>query len=415
VVAVLFAAGAPALGVLGAAVVATALAAPVICYRLWVRERTRKLARALAAHHPRFAIAYAGFGGGPTHLTMWESPLLSAGFPGVVFNYRAEYCSYIREKTHLSSPLVQLSTDAIRDLKHLIVPGLGAFFYLHNAMSNLRYMAMPQVKHVWLGHGDSDKPASVFARHAQYDLLVMSGSAAINRYALGGVDIPAEKFVILGRPQVSEIESAARPIDSVARPLVLYAPTWHGKKEDVDFSSLTVGAEIVRSLIERGCDVIFRPHPLSSRTARFVPVLHEIDEILAADTASPETSGHHFWGELPNETWSIFDCMNRSDALVSDVSSVVSDWLQSDKPFAMVSTRWDETEFRSRFPVARAAYVLQGDLSNEAAIFDDMLGKDSLRAKRHEVRAAVLGGFDGHGAAEAFAQYFHQMFARFQS
>ncbi len=407
-----FAIGLPAWVVLAALAVVAVVSGRVIAYRVWVWRRTKLIARALRAHGPRFAIAYAGYGGGPTHLSMWEGPLLSSGHPGVVFNFRDEYCAYLRENTDLSSPFVQLSSDAIRDLFHLIVPGLGAFFYVHNAMSNLRYMAMPQVKHIWLGHGDSDKPASFFKRHAQYDLLVASGIAAIDRYADAGVRIPREKFVVLGRPQVHEIESAEAEIVSVERPVVLYAPTWQGKNDKVDFSSLAVGADIVRTLAGRA-DIMFRPHPLSSRHAKFKPLVEAIDALLAADTADPSTRGKHLWGEKPNQTWSIFECMNRSDALVSDVSSVVSDWLQSGKPYAMVSTRWDEAGFREKFPVARAGYVLLGDLSNASALLDDMLGGDSLRDERMAMRTRVLGGFDNNESAEAFAAYFHEMFSRF--
>jgi hypothetical protein len=406
-----FAVGAPAAIMLPVAAIALALSVPVVVYALLVRHRTKVIARALAAHQPRFAIAYAGYGGGPTHLTMWEAPLLSAGFPGVVFNYRASYCEYLQENTDLTSPFVQLSEDAIRDLQILIVPTLKWFFYLHNARSNLRYMAMRQVKHVWLGHGDSDKPASVFARHADYDILVVSGTAAIERYETAGVHIPREKFAILGRPQVSEILPATRPIREIERPVVLYAPTWQGKRKEVNFSSLRRGPHIVRLLIASGADVIFRPHPLSKRYPPLAKIVHRIEGILHADDDRVDTPGKHVWGDRANLEWSVNECMNNADALVSDVSSVVSDWLQSGKPYAMVSTRWTVEEFRDRFPVARGAYILLRDLDGADVVLADMLGEDSMAAERDALRMSVLGGFSGHESADAFAAYFHDRFA----
>lgn len=408
---VAFATGLPGWVVLVPTVVVVVLAGRVAIYAIGVRRRTHRIARALAMHGPRFAIAYAGYGGGPTHLTMWEEPLLSAGHPGLVFNYRSDYCEYLRENTDLSSPLIQLSTDAIRDLKILIVPTLGWFFYLHNAKSNLRYMAMPQVQHVWLGHGDSDKPASVFARHADYDLLVVSGTAAIDRYAAGGVHIPREKFAILGRPQVHEITEASRPISEVDRPVVLYAPTWQGKRKSVNFSSLRQGQAIVRLLIDAGADVIFRPHPLSSRYPALARIVQRIEADLFADTIDPATPNRHEWGLQANEWWTLNECMNRSDALVSDVSSVVSDWLQSGKPYAMVSTRWSTEEFREQFPVAVGAYVLLSDLDGADSAIADMLGADTMAEQRAALRLSVLGGYSGRESAEAFAAYFAERFA----
>jgi hypothetical protein len=408
---VVFAAGLPGWVVLVPFAVTVLLAARVAAYAIGVWLRTRRMARALAAYEPRFAIAYAGYGGGPTHLTMWEAPLLSAGFPGVVFNYREKYCEYLRENTDLSSPFIQVSNDAIRDVGRLVVPSLKWFFYLHNAKSNSRFMANRRVRHVWLGHGDSDKPASVFARHADYDLLVVSGTAAIERYETGGVHIPREKFVVLGRPQVHEIEAATRKISEIERPVVLYAPTWQGKRRIVNFSSLRQGAAIVQILIDAGAHVIFRPHPLSKRHHRLENFVRHIDLLLANDTANPNSPGQHAWGELPTVTWSLNECMNRADALVSDVSSVVSDWLQSGKPYAMVSTRLPEDEFRRRFPVARGAYVLLRDLSGAEDVLADMLGDDSMAAQREALRLSVLGGYTGRESAEAFAAYFHDRFA----
>jgi hypothetical protein len=406
-----FAAGVPASIVLPVAAISLVLSVPVVTFALLVRRRTKVIARALAAHQPRFAIAYAGYGGGPTHLTMWEGPLLSAGFPGVIFNYRASYCEYLQENTDLTSPFVQLSHDAIRDLQILIVPTLKWFFYLHNARSNLRYMAMRQVKHVWLGHGDSDKPASVFARHADYDILVVSGTAAIDRYEAAGVHIPREKFAILGRPQVQEILPATRPIGEIERPVVLYAPTWQGKRKEVNFSSLRRGPHIVRLLIASGADVIFRPHPLSKRYPPLAKIVQRIEGILHADDDRVDTPGHHVWGDRANVDWTVNECMNNADALVSDVSSVVSDWLQSGKPYAMVSTRWTVEEFRDRFPVARGAYILLRDLDGADAVLADMLGDDSMAAERDALRLSVLGGFSGRESADAFAAYFHDRFA----
>lgn len=403
--------GLPGWVVLGPLAVVVVLASRVAVFALGVRRRTRAVARALAAHQPRFAIAYAGYGGGPTHLTMWEEPLLSAGFPGVVFNYREQYCEYLRENTDLTSPFVQLSPDAIRDLKILTVPSLGWFFYLHNARSNARFMAIRRVTHVWLGHGDSDKPASVFERHADYDLLVVSGTAAIDRYETGGVHIPREKFVILGRPQVHEIEAATGPISAVARPVVLYAPTWQGKRKAVNFSSLRRGAAIVQILINTGADVIFRPHPLSKRHPKLAYFLDRVEAVLEADTVDPTTPGQHHWGELPNDVWSLNECMNRSDALVSDVSSVVSDWLQSGKPYAMVSTRLPADEFRAGYPVARGAYVLLRDLDGAEKTLADMLTDDTMADERDALRLSVLGGYSGRESAEAFAAYFRDRFA----
>ncbi len=55
----------------------------------------------------------------------------------------------------------------------------------------------------------------------------------------------------------------------------------------------------------------------------------------------------------------IFSCFNQADVLISDVSSVVSDWLASEKPYAVANTSgMTEDEFRAAFTTVRAATIL---------------------------------------------------------
>ena len=56
--------------------------------------------------------------------------------------------------------------------------------------------------------------------------------------------------------------------------------------------------------------------------------------------------------------------------MVSDVSAVVSDYLRSDKPFAIVSVGTTPEQLLVDAPAAKAAYVLDEDLSNLGAVCD---------------------------------------------
>ncbi|MEO6605577.1 MAG: CDP-glycerol glycerophosphotransferase family protein, partial [Aeromicrobium sp.] len=186
------------------------------------------------------------------------------------------------------------------------------------------------------------------------------------------------------------------------QPVVLYAPTWQGVDPSVNFSSLDQGAEIVRQLTARGATVIFRPHPLSKRWKKRRIQIKEIIDILKADRA--ESGRQHVYGPRANDEWSVADCTNRCDALISDVSSVVSDFLQSEKPYAMMSMRASVEDFRKEFAIAETGYVVLGDLSNLGQTLDDMLGPDPLAAQRKERKRYVLGEFVGEESAEAFAE-----------
>jgi len=391
----------PAFAVLaGLAVVAwLACAATMLRYL----RHGRRVRQALEAYAPTIAMGFAGRSGGPWQLRMWEPYLLRSGERCVVITLHEKYLPLILDGANLTSPLVQLGSRGARDLDSLLVPSLRAVFYVQNAQANKGFMAHKDLTHVWLNHGDSDKPANFNPRHALYDVLVVCGQAGIDRYERHGIHVEPEKFQVLGRPQAAGVRPARGPVAELDPKTVLYAPTWQGLDEAVNFSSLERGPEIVRALLDRGVKVIFRPHPLSNRWRIRRAVVKEIQAILREDKA--QTGRKHIWGNLAENTWSVIDCANRSDALISDVSSVVSDFLQSEKPYAMTSMRAGIEAFREEFSVAETAYVLLGDLSNLDEVLDDLLVRDPLATARAERKRYVLGDFVGEESADAFAAY----------
>jgi hypothetical protein len=391
----------PAFAALAALAVVGWLACAATMFR-YVRHG-RRVRQALEAYAPTTAMGFAGRSGGPWQLRMWEPYILRSGERCVVITLHEKYLPLILEGAELTSPLVQLGSRGIRDLDSVLVPSIRAIFYVQNARTNQGFMAHKDRTHVWLNHGDSDKPANFNPRHALYDILVVCGQAGIDRYDKHGIHVAPEKFRVLGRPQASGVLPARGPIAELKPKTVLYAPTWQGVDESVNFSSLERGPEIVRALIERDVEVMFRPHPLSYRWRRRRAAIKEIRGIMRADREA--TGRHHRFGNTVDKIWSVVDCANRSDALISDVSSVVSDFLQSEKPYAMTSMRAGIDDFRKEFSVAETAYVLLGDLSNLDEVLDNLLVDDPLAAARAERKRYVLGEFVGEESADAFAEF----------
>ena len=99
---------------------------------------------------------------------------------------------------------------------------------------------------------------------------------------------------------------------------------------------------------------------------------------------------------------SVEDCFNASDAMVSDVSAVVSDYLHSGKPFAMVSVGREPDQLEVDAPAARAAYVLREDLTNLREVCDNLLGPDPLALVRDATKRYYLGDFPDDSYADGF-------------
>lgn len=93
----------------------------------------------------------------------------------------------------------------------------------------------------------------------------------------------------------------------------------------------------------------------------------------------------------------IYACFNQADLLISDVSSVVSDYLSSEKPYAVANTSGlSEDEFVAGFPTVRAATILTPSAKEIpellAAVRDP--SRDTLADKRADLKVHLLGPTD---------------------
>ena len=93
----------------------------------------------------------------------------------------------------------------------------------------------------------------------------------------------------------------------------------------------------------------------------------------------------------------IFTCFNQADVLISDVSSVVSDYLSSEKPYAVANTTgMSEDDFRAHFPTVRAATILSPEADGVPALLDAVRHPehDTLATERAALKTHLLGPSD---------------------
>lgn len=375
-----------------AAVVAIGFAASIgiqsVRY-LYRRNRFEaNLPKILAKISPVFAFHWQAPAGTAYQASMWLPYLERLGVPFFVLVRTSANFSEVAKLT--KAPIIL--RVGLEDLDPIVCPSLKVVFYVNTAVRNSHMIRFPHLTHIQLNHGDSDKIASVSPTFRQYDKNFVAGQAAIDRFAKHGVATQADQFVIVGRPQLEAVAPASGPIATIERPTVLYSPTWSGFYDDSDYSSLTAGKAVVQALLDRGCTVVFRPHPYARRHKGNAAACTQIIDLLAQDQ---KASGRpHVFGPAAETEMSVVDCFNASDAMVSDVSSVVSDYLISGKPFAMAAVSAHGEAFAQEFPLAEAAYVF--DVVDAAAVgfaelLPDMLGQDSRADVRKRLRDYYLG------------------------
>ncbi|MFI7577276.1 CDP-glycerol glycerophosphotransferase family protein [Micromonospora sp. NPDC049497] len=354
------------------------------------------VAQALRRHRPEFLLYFSAPPGSEYQVTMWLPYLERIGRPFLVVLREPEFLATVAAAT--TAPVVYCPT--LKAIDEVLVPSVKVAFYVNHGAKNAHCIRFTHLTHVQLHHGDSDKAPSANPVSAIFDRIFVAGRAAVDRYARAGVEIPAEKFVVVGRPQVEKIEVRAEPVPDRAHPTVLYTPTWTGHHADTNYCSLPVAETLLRRLLDRGATVILRAHPYTTQNPASARQLGRLTELLAADRA--RTGRPHVFGAAASRDLTLVECVNRSDALVSDVSGVISDYLYSGKPYAVTDMVGGGEEFVAEFPLAGSGYVLRRDMSNVDNVLDRLLDTDPLAATRWATRTRYLGDFPVETYAEGF-------------
>lgn len=351
-------------------------------------------------------------------------------------------------------------------LMNLDLSTVRVALYAANVGKNIHLLRVPTMKHVFIGHGDSDKLASVNPFSKVYDEVWTAGRAGRDRYAIADVGVRDDDIVEVGRPQLAPIQTW-QGVPEGRIPTVLYAPTWEGWDGNPGNTSIVLAGEnIVRKLVtaDPPVRVLYKPHPFTGTVSKEAGAAHQritalveraaaeraADPRFTADTAAQtaakaelarvearlaELSGkggssgdeaeatrdglldparHEevarlraewndaYWRSFPAHEHRVitgaeprlYDCFNVSDAMVSDISSVVSDFIASGKPYAVTdSAELGVEEFKRQNTAVRAATIL----SNRAEPLGELLdavrdpSADPLAADRTELKRYLLG------------------------
>lgn len=387
-----------ALAAAGASVVPWLLALVVLAITVWtlwtawrawgphtghrVRDTDVSVQEAVEALAPEVVFYFSSPADGTYALGVWATVINALERPVLVV---------LREPTHLTGietimkPTVV--APSVTDLLAVTPSSVRVVLYPTNVVRNDEMIRIPGPMHCFIGHGDSDKVGSFSPLNRMYDEIWVAGRAAIDRYAAvdEGIDLGVLRAV--GRPQLADIRRSA-PLGSEPgkRLTVLYAPTWEGFFDEADYSSVaSIGERIVQGCLDAGADVLFKPHPL---TGHRLPEAGRAREAID-DLVRKAGGGSEVVAPSPN---SLYEAFNRADLLISDISSVITDFLASRKPYA-VSNRRDvpADEFRAMFPSSSAAELLGSDVGALPIALADAAGADPRRAQREALAEYLLG------------------------
>ncbi|WP_369175150.1 hypothetical protein AB5J49_16175 [Streptomyces sp. R28] len=357
-------------------------------------------------------------------------------------------------------------------LMNLDLSNVRVALYAANVGKNIHLLRVPTMKHVFIGHGDSDKLASVNPYSKVYDEVWTAGRAGRDRYAIADVGVRDEDIVEVGRPQLAPIQTwQGTPEGRI--PTVLYAPTWEGWDGNPGNTSIVLAGEnIVKKLVtaDPPVRVLYKPHPFTGTVSAEAKAAHQRITALVQQAATERATDPRFTADAAAQTaakaelariearlaelsgkgkgkgsgnskgdeaeatrdglvdvakheeiarlraeWNtaywrsfgsyehrvitgaeprLYDCFNVSDAMVSDISSVVSDFIASGKPYAVTdSAELGVEEFKRQNTAVRAATILSNSAAELGGLLDAVRdpASDPLAEDRGDLKRYLLG------------------------
>ncbi|MBE1611158.1 CDP-glycerol glycerophosphotransferase family protein [Actinopolymorpha pittospori] len=430
--------GAAAAVVLVLAGVAT-LACAVVAMRRVSRPRLRAaIDRALADLAPEMAVH---FGSGPDtlyQLEAWVETLERLDVPTLLILRDRETLRLLGPTT---VPVLFVEPGTV--LMEQPLPHLRVALYVSHAVNNLHLLRRRGVRHVFVGHGDSDKGVTTNPFLKAYDEVWVAGPAARERFEEAGIGVDPARVVEIGRPQLDQVAGRddvvrASRTGGEGRLTVLFAPTWEGYGDEPHQTSVGAGARelLERLLAEPDVRVLYRPHPLLGSRDPAVARAHreivaalggaqvprpvsparmsgpnrdELDVVSAPVRTSriEEVTAQAAWaGEqlaippgqaghlvVPGPHFSLYACFAAADILLADVSSVITDFLASGRPYGVTNPAGlTDADFAARYPSSRGGYLVDPDSDGLVRLLAAGRGQaDPAAAERAVLRAQLLG------------------------
>ena len=197
---------------------------------------------------------------------------------------------------------------------------------------HIRYFRdLPGVKHVQVFHGTSDKVYDYHRSVLEYDLFLIAGEDAYERYRKKGL-LKRGTGVLVGYPKLDRVfrgelkrdDELARLGLDPGRKTVLYAPTW------VDKAFNSSWKRFRKALADKPSpemNLIIKLHP---NIKRYRP--NEVEDLKRSIRYDRGTL-------LFDEAADIVPFMAASDLLVGDVSAVMREYLAFGKPMVFLSCK----------------------------------------------------------------------------
>ena len=321
--------------------------------------------------------------GAEFHIDLWHDILKLSGIPLlVVIRSRAVFDLVVKTRVNVRCVFVKSGLEAEAVVNAF--PKLKAILYVSNTWNVVHFVRYPQLRHIFIGHGDSEKSASAHKFFRAYDEVWTAGQAHIDRFLDSGTNFSSIQFAIVGRPTTRWAFMNDSPRKRSKQ--FLYLPTWENFHAEQNYTSIYIASQILSEAFEATGDMpIAKLHPwtgtvdpsLAQASLNLSEFLERLDirhKIVAKDRNA---------GEL----------MMQADYLIADISSVVTDFLPVRRPIFIHMPDRAIRLSASKMALPDYCYAFS-DSQELAALLDEVVvqGNDYLKEARDKAVEYFIGG-----------------------
>ncbi len=275
----------------------------------------------IKALEPEIILVFAGEFD-PHHFKVWEAYLTKTTLKACIVCYSYKSYYHQQNSNHLKTSIPLFSEETgfnINDLGY--ITSIKALLYPANISRNWMYFyTLPKedhtnknIKHIHIGHGDSDKSSSSTRVQKIYDHSLIADDIAELRYAKNNIHLPVDHFLKMGAPIFPDLNVIDQPIPFKN---ILYIPTFEGPSSLMNYSSLEkIHKTLTKEISKKKFSFYYHPHPaMGLRQKEY----KELSDQLLEKASNPSSDKANLF--------------NLSSAAICDASGVTSEYLFTGKP-----------------------------------------------------------------------------------
>jgi len=375
---------------------AVAIAETALIYLGWTTWQAMQLRRQAAdaaitvlaeldALAPRFVIHLSALpASGADEAASWLSALEQAGVDAVIVVGQAVQLDQLPP-----TRIPVIYAPGPREREVLGVASLRAAVHVGLDETSVTLLRRPGLRQVLLDAGNADRPIEAGRLATAMGEVWLAGPAAVERYRDAGAALAEDQLRVVGRPQAAALMPG--PTGN-ARPVLLYAPTLDD--DGSQFSSLEViGPDLIAALLERHpeADVWFRP-PAGAADRAQQAVIAQLRARLGR-AGSPHLV-------TTDRGLSVTDCLNAADVLITDISTLATDFLATGRPIITCDPLGrPQPDVIAAHPSLAGSYLVHPGVREVELVLGLAWGADPLRPVRERLRDQFLGAEPGTAQA----------------